>query len=138
MDRARDEIENEGDEMPVSPSPRSSAEAERLARVDADDDVDVEEEAEEQAEQAESPAGGRRYYAPRRKVCPFCAQNMEYIDYKQADVLRRFLSDRGKIKARRKTGTCAKHQRRLAVAIKRARHLALLPFTGEHIMRSGM
>ena len=135
MDRERDEIENEDEETPVSPSPRASGRAERLARADADEDA---EEVEEQAEQEESSTGGRRYYAPRRKVCPFCAQNVQYIDYKEADLLRRFLSDRGKIKARRKTGTCAKHQRRLAVAIKRARHLALLPFTGEHIMRSGM
>jgi small subunit ribosomal protein S18 len=49
--------------------------------------------------------------------------------------LRRFLTDRGKIKSRRKTGTCSKHQRRLAIAVKRARHLALLPFTAEHIRR---
>jgi small subunit ribosomal protein S18 len=65
----------------------------------------------------------------RRKVCPFCVDHVEYIDYKQVDMLSRFLSDRGKIKARRKIGTCAKHQRRLAIAIKRARHLAMLPFT---------
>jgi small subunit ribosomal protein S18 len=58
------------------------------------------------------------------------------IDYKQADLLRRFISDRGKIVARRKTGTCARHQRRLAVAIKRARHLALLPFSAEHIRQA--
>jgi small subunit ribosomal protein S18 len=51
------------------------------------------------------------------------------------NTLRRYLTDRGKIKSRRKTGTCAKHQRRLAVAVKRARHLALLPFTAEHIRR---
>jgi small subunit ribosomal protein S18 len=61
----------------------------------------------------------------------FCADKIELIDYKEVELLRRFLTDRGKIKARRKTGTCAKHQRRLAVAIKRARHIALLPFTGE-------
>jgi len=62
----------------------------------------------------------------------FCVDKIDYIDYKQADMLRRFLTDRGKIKGRRKTGTCAKHQRRLAIAIKRARHIALLPFTDEH------
>jgi small subunit ribosomal protein S18 len=55
------------------------------------------------------------------------------IDYKDVGTLRRFVTDRGKIRSRRKTGTCAKHQRRLAVAIKRARHLALLPFTAEQI-----
>jgi small subunit ribosomal protein S18 len=56
---------------------------------------------------------------------------VKYIDYKQADQLRRYLTERGKIKARRKIGTCAKHQRRLSLAIKRARHVALLPFTSE-------
>ncbi len=59
------------------------------------------------------------------------------IDYKDPGKLRRYLSDRGKIEPRRKTGTCAKHQRILTVALKRARHLALLPFTAEHIRISG-
>jgi len=59
------------------------------------------------------------------------------IDYKDPGKLRRYLSDRGKIDPRRKTGTCAKHQRILTVALKRARHLALLPFTAEHIRTSG-
>ncbi len=82
----------------------------------------------------ERPEGGRRgrYGGPRPpRVCPFCAQKVKQIDYKQADQLRRFLTERGKIKARRKVGTCAKHQRRLAMAIKRARHIALLPFSTE-------
>ena len=74
--------------------------------------------------------GGR--FGPRLpKVCPFCSQKVKYIDYKTGDQLRRYLTDKGKIKARRKIGTCAKHQRRLALAIKRARHVALLPFTSE-------
>ena len=64
----------------------------------------------------------------RRKVCAFCTDKVEYIDYKDADALRRFMSDHGKIIPRRKTGTCTKHQRRLATAVKRARHLALLPY----------
>ena len=55
------------------------------------------------------------------------------IDYKNAEILRRYLSDRGKIKSRRRSGVCARHQRQLARAIKRARHLALLPFTVEHV-----
>ncbi len=63
-------------------------------------------------------------------------EKVKEIDYKDADFLRRFLTDRGKIKARRKTGVCARHQRQLAVAIKRARHLALLPFTAEHVRGS--
>jgi small subunit ribosomal protein S18 len=71
-------------------------------------------------------AGGRR---PR--VCPFCERKVKEVDYKQVDELRHYLTERGKIKPRRKNATCAKHQRRLAVAIKRARHLALLPFTAE-------
>ena len=76
------------------------------------------------------PRGGRRggRFVPRPKVCQFCVDKVKKIDYKQHDMLRRFLSDRGKIRPRRQTGTCARHQRHLAVAIKRARHLALLPF----------
>jgi small subunit ribosomal protein S18 len=77
----------------------------------------------------------RRKFIPRRKVCAFCTEKTNVIDYKQPERLRRFVSDRGKIKPRRRTGTCAKHQRRLAVAIKRARHLALLPYVAEHLRR---
>ena len=69
--------------------------------------------------------GGRR----RRKVCYFCANHIDYIDYKDTDLLKRFISEKGKILPRRVTGTCAKHQRSLTVAIKRARVMALLPFT---------
>jgi small subunit ribosomal protein S18 len=72
----------------------------------------------------------RRYYS-RPRVCQFCTDRNAVIDYKQADALRRFITESGKIRPRRQTGTCAKHQRALARAIKRARHLALLPFTGE-------
>jgi small subunit ribosomal protein S18 len=74
-----------------------------------------------------------RRRSPRTKRCHFCVSKVNEIDYKAVDLLNRFLSDRGKIQPRRKTGTCARHQRRLAVAIKRARHLALLPYTAEHI-----
>lgn len=74
--------------------------------------------------------GGRRYYT-RPRVCQFCTEHNISIDYKQYDMLRRFVTEDGKIRPRRQTGTCAKHQRALARAIKRARHLALLPFTGE-------
>ena len=70
--------------------------------------------------------GGK--FAPRPKVCQFCVEKTKKIDYKSPEQLRRFVSDRGKIRPRRQTGTCARHQRHLAVAIKRARHLALLPF----------
>ena len=78
------------------------------------------------------PGGGGGRGAPRRKVCPFCADNVDYIDYKDASRLRRYLTERAKIESRRKFGTCAKHQRALATAIKRARHVALLPFTDRH------
>ena len=73
----------------------------------------------------------RRKFVKRRKECVFCKEKATYIDYKQANALRRFLTDRGKIRPRRQTGTCAKHQRQLALAIKRACHLALLPFVVE-------
>lgn len=71
--------------------------------------------------------GGRR----RRKVCFFTANKIKTIDYKDAELLKRFVSDRGKILPRRVTGTSAKYQRELTVAIKRARHMALIPFSGE-------
>lgn len=81
--------------------------------------------------------GQKARYTPRRKVCAFCVDNIDYVDYKEVARLRRFLSDRGKIEPRRKTGTCAKHQRSLTIALKRARHLALLPYTAEHVRQIG-
>lgn len=72
--------------------------------------------------------GGRK---GRKKVCSFCVGRADYIDYKDIAKLRRFISERGKILPRRVTGTCAYHQRALTVAIKRARHLALLPYTSD-------
>ncbi|MBA3469438.1 MAG: 30S ribosomal protein S18 [Herpetosiphonaceae bacterium] len=75
--------------------------------------------------------GGRRKYTPRRKVCVFTAEGIK-PDYKDVKRLQRMVSDRGKILPRRRTGTCAKYQRQLNVAIKRARHLALLPFVSEN------
>jgi small subunit ribosomal protein S18 len=71
----------------------------------------------------------RRYFA-RPKICQFCADKHLAIDYKQGEVLHRFVTDEGKIRPRRQTGTCAKHQRELALAIKRARHIGLLPYAG--------
>ena len=71
---------------------------------------------------------GRR---PRRKVCAFCVDKVEQIDYKEAAKLRRFITERGKILPRRISGNCAKHQRQVTIAIKRARNIALLPFTAE-------
>ena len=78
-----------------------------------------------------------RKYIPRRRVCTFCTDGAQIINYKDAGKLRRFISDRGKIEPRRRTGTCAKHQRVLTIAIKRARHLALLPYTGAYIRETG-
>lgn len=77
--------------------------------------------------------GEGREYRPRnrkgrRKVCSFCVDKITEIDYKDIPKLRRYLSDRGKIVPRRVTGTCARHQRQVTLAIKRARHLALLPY----------
>lgn len=78
-------------------------------------------------------SGGRRSgggrYSPRRKVCAFCVDNIGHVDYKDIARLRRHVGERGKIEPRRKLGTCARHQRSLTVAIKRARYIALIPFT---------
>ena len=71
---------------------------------------------------------GRR---PRKKVCSFCVDKVETIDYKDVAKLRRFVTERGKILPRRISGNCAKHQRQVTVAIKRARNIAWLPFTAE-------
>ena len=71
---------------------------------------------------------GRR---PRRKVCSFCVDKVDHIDYKDVAKLRRFVTERGKILPRRISGNCAKHQRQVTVATKRARNIALLPFTAE-------
>ena len=68
-------------------------------------------------------------------MCFFCANKNETIDYKDSDKLRNYISDRGKIEPRRRTGICAKHQRSLTVAIKRARHLAMLPYVSAHTRR---
>lgn len=76
---------------------------------------------------AERPMNRSR--KPRKKVCGFCVDKVENIDYKDIARLRRYMSERGKILPRRVTGTCAAHQRALTVAIKRSRHLALLPYT---------
>ena len=67
----------------------------------------------------------------RPKVCHFCVDKIEHVDYKEIEKLKKYITERGKIVPRRVTGTCAKHQRQLTVAIKRARNMALLPFTAE-------
>ena len=70
---------------------------------------------------------------PRKKVCSFCVDKVEQIDYKDVAKLRRYITERGKILPRRISGNCAKHQRQVTVAIKRARNIALLPFTAEEV-----
>lgn len=91
------------------------------------EDVDVEANMAENIRDGEDKAGRRNRGFYRKRVCRFCSQKMK-IDYKDADALRRFITERGKILPRRITGTCAKHQRKLALEIKRARALALLPY----------
>ena len=81
---------------------------------------------EDRGDRAARRPRGRR---PRRKVCQFCVDKVEHIDYKEVMRLRRYINERGKILPRRMSGTCAKHQRQLSIAIKRARAIALLPYT---------
>ena len=75
--------------------------------------------------------GGKRYFFRRRKVCKPCADKIDHIDYKDIKLLSQFVPERGKLLPRRMFGTCAEHQRKLTLAIKRARHIALLPFQGD-------
>lgn len=75
--------------------------------------------------------GGARYFA-KPKFCQFCADKTLTIDYKKVDLLRKYITEEGSIRPRRQTGACAKHQRAIATAIKQARQIALLPFTGKH------
>ena len=79
-------------------------------------------------EELESEGASGRFVRKVR-VCQFCAEKIKSVDYKQVDLLRRYVTERGKIRPRRQTGACAKHQRMVTEAIKRARHMALLPYT---------
>src|SRR5256885_9878012 len=76
------------------------------------------------------PRRGKRQYFRKKKVCKFCVEKMDFIDYKRADILSQFVQERGKILPRRMTGVCSRRQRWLGVAIKRARNIALMPFAG--------
>src|SRR5438067_633114 len=87
-------------------------------------------------ERRRSPKDSGRRPA-KKKVCIFCSEHVQWVDYKDVNVLRRFMSDRGKIRARRVTGNCAQHQRDVAVAIKTARELALLPYTQRTVTERG-
>jgi small subunit ribosomal protein S18 len=75
--------------------------------------------------------GGKRYFFRRRKVCKFCADKIDYVDYKDVKLISQFVPERGKILPRRMFGTCAEHQRKLTEAIKRARQIALLPYAAD-------
>ncbi|MGA3294051.1 MAG: 30S ribosomal protein S18 [Candidatus Acidiferrales bacterium] len=77
------------------------------------------------------PRRGKRSFVRKKKVCRFCVDKADFIDYKRAEILSAFIQERGKILPRRMTGTCARHQRWLTVAIKRAQNIALLPFAAE-------
>jgi small subunit ribosomal protein S18 len=75
--------------------------------------------------------GGKRFFFRRRKVCKFCADKIDYVDYKDVKLISQFVPERGKILPRRMFGTCAEHQRKLTEAVNRARHIALLPYAAE-------
>lgn len=97
-------------------------------RYDRDRDRGADLDDREGDERGRGGKGGKVFF--KKKICKFCAQKLK-IDYKDADTLRRFITERGKILPRRITGTCAKHQRALALAIKQARSIALLPYVAE-------
>jgi len=82
--------------------------------------------------QGQGQQGGSRYFA-KPKFCQFCADKTLTIDYKKIDLLRKYVTEEGTIRPRRQTGACAKHQRAVAAAVKQARQIALLPFTGKHV-----
>jgi small subunit ribosomal protein S18 len=75
--------------------------------------------------------GGKRFFFRRRKVCKFCADKIDYVDYKDVKLISQFVPERGKILPRRMFGTCAEHQRKLTEAVNRARHIALLPYASD-------
>ena len=81
----------------------------------------------ERSDRPEKPSY-RKFFPPKKKFCRFCQRNVRDIDFKNVDILRRYVPERAKISPRRTTGTCAFHQRRLATAVKRARLMALLPY----------
>jgi small subunit ribosomal protein S18 len=84
----------------------------------------------DRGEREEGGQGGERRYFSRPKICAFCSDKNLKIDYKAVDMLKRYVTEEGKIRPRRQTGSCAKHQRELAAAVKRARNIALLPYVG--------
>jgi small subunit ribosomal protein S18 len=130
-------LTNEGSESEqIAPATAAPEAAETSPRPEAGRTEEREQRpaGEERGERGGRPRGfgGRGRGGGRKKVCAFCVDKVDRVDYKDALKLRRYITDRGKIEPRRKTGTCARHQRRLTIAIKRARHLALLPYTADH------
>lgn len=91
---------------------------------------------ERRTSEAGQTGGERRFYA-RPKNCQFCADKTLTIDYKKVDLLRRYITEDGKIRPRRQTGACARHQRVVAAAVKQARQIALVPFTGKQHWEDG-
>lgn len=122
----------------MSETTREAESAPRPAAPAAGGEAAAGERPADRAERPERPRrrGGGRF--GRRRVCAFCVDKVDHIDYKEPAKLRRYVSDRAKIEPRRKTGTCAKHQRMLTLALKRARHIALLPYTAMHIQLTGV
>jgi len=92
----------------------------------------------DRGDRGERRGGGGGRFGARRRGCEFCIDKIDQPDYKDVGLLRRYVTDRGKLEPRRKVGTCAKHQRRVALAVKRARIVALLPYTAEHVRVSGV
>lgn len=84
----------------------------------------------QQQQQQQEGMGGRRYFYRRKRVCRFCSEKIDYIDFKDVSLLQSFVPERGRIMPRRITGTCAWHQRKLGIALKRARIAALIPYVG--------
>jgi small subunit ribosomal protein S18 len=95
-----------------------------------EDEEEDEDEDDQPQRRSRSPRRGRRF-SRRPRVCQFCADKTKVLDYKQIDLLKRYVTEQGKIRSRRETGACAKHQRMVAKAVKRARHMALIPFAAE-------
>ena len=86
----------------------------------------------EEGQREERGQRQQRRYFPRRRVCAFCVDKVKHVDYKDVHILERYVSDQGKIKGRRQSGNCTKHQHQVSRAIKRARQIALLPYSRQH------
>jgi small subunit ribosomal protein S18 len=116
--------------------PAGAEDGPREARDFRSERPDRRDDREDRGDRRGGGGGGR--FGARRRGCEFCIDKIDQPDYKDAGLLRRYITDRGKLEPRRKVGTCAKHQRRVALAVKRARVVALLPYTAEHVRVSGV